>query len=117
MSGVARTRVSRVRFKSGGEVRVLPPPVVDPVRREAEEGLRRMLDCPNAGRPAGYAMVLWDAKGGSQCGYWSGPGPTWPVPQVMIPDYVRARLLLAIATQWSKEDTRQMMGFPPDGAS
>ena len=117
MTKSARVTIRTVRFKSGGEVRLLRQPVVDPVRASAERSLRTMMDAHSDTRPAGYAMVVWDTEGGSQAAFWSGPGPTWPVATALIPDYARARLLLAIASQWVNEDIREALGYPPDGAS
>ena len=114
MTKSARVTIRTVRFKSGGEVRLLRQPVVDAVRATAERSLRTMMDADRDTQPAGYAMVVWDTDGGSQAAFWSGPGPTWPVPTALIPDFAKARLLLGIASQWANEDIKEALGFPPD---
>lgn len=107
---MSAVRIGRVRLKSGGEVRLLRPEV-DANRGKAERFIRETLDQHPGSELAGYAFVTWGPDGGSTCTQWVGPGST--IPTILIPDFVRNRLLAATAVSWTIQDVNEQLGFSP----
>jgi hypothetical protein len=102
---VARTRCGKVTLKRGGSLQLLRKPV-SPERGCVEAELRRVLDNhTNAAgdrNVAGFAFVVWDGEGGSTAGmelYTVEGGKT--IPGVLVPDFVRNRLLAGKIEQWT----------------
>ena len=94
-------RLRRITMKSTGQVIEV---LRNPVRTNKIDIKNRLLSVLDAAlddkcTPGGYAVVVWDHSGASAafCSDINGP-----VPKALIPDYVRNRLLLAIAEQWAK---------------
>lgn len=82
---IARTRISRIKFKSGGEIRVLPNRYDERPGRVAER-LKSMLDDVQR-TLGGYVIVLWDGAG-----YSNTAVAVWHESQistVLVPDYVK----------------------------
>ena len=103
----------RVRLKGGAYLHVLPL-VMDPNTAQVLADVRATLN--NHGTPvAGFAFVVWDNEGGSTSA-WSRFARC-PIPTPLIPEFLRTRMVLAIAGRWAAEDVNASWGIPPDGAS
>lgn len=91
----ARVAIRRVRFKAGGEVHLLRQSA-DDARARALRDVRMCLDGQK--EVAGFAFVVWgDAD--STAAHWAGPEST--IPAILIPDYVRNRLLAMQIERWT----------------
>ena len=111
----ARVRISRVRFKAGGELHLLRPAVQEG-RARVERQVRTLLDAmDDDGDVAGFAVVVWDKDGASACSHWHGPDSCVPVP--LIPEFVRNRLLLGIGVGWTIDDVNEQWGHPPSAGA
>lgn len=109
---VARTAIRAVRFKRGGEVRVLRPHV-DKDHGASLKAIRAVIDQQGTDF-AGYGFVAWGADGGSSCTWWQRNG--YPIPTPLIPEFVKTRLVLGIGVRWTLEDVNEALGFtPPPG--
>lgn len=108
----AHVRIGRVRLKSGGEVRLLPL-----VRHEGRDAIMRSVRAclDEQVDPAGFAFVVWDADLSSSASHWSGPGSG--IPSILIPDFIRNRLLALQIERWTIDSVNQSNGYPPDDAS
>ena len=105
MRDVARVRIRRVRFKSGGEVHLLPDHR-DVTREKIERELREILDMFDADSPiVGYAFVAWDAVNRNASCQWTGENSR--IPNILVGDFARARLL---AEQVSNETLQDLNG-------
>lgn len=96
---VGSLRLRSVRLKSGGgEIRVMPGPTRDDDLRYAE---RRLLETIRStqGRVAGFAMVAWSPDNGSVSVLTVNEGSK--IPSIMVPDFVRNRLLAAQIEAWT----------------
>ena len=105
MTGVARVRIRRVRFKSGGELHLLPDRR-DAVRGRVERNIRDALDTQDD--IAGYAFVAWGANSDSTTTHWAGSQSA--IPTILIPDFVRNRLLASQIIKWTLDS---VSGFDP----
>lgn len=102
MSLAARTSIPRLRsvkFKTGGELRVLPTKRRD-ARRYVEDYVRQVLDAQGTDI-TGFAFVVWGADLSSSADLASGDGS--PIPSILIPDFVRNRLLARKIEDWTRE--------------
>lgn len=99
MADEFRMKVRAVRFKGGGELRVLDTCSI--ARRQVERMVRRVLNghLDHEHDIAGAAFVVWDRQGGSTADIRSnGAG----VPSIAMPDFLRARFLAAKIEEWTK---------------
>ena len=106
-------RLRSVRYKDGrGELRVMPDHRASD-KALIERRVRALLDAHHANSDtAGFAMVLWGADGSSTCDM--GAGKRSNIPYILIPDFVRNRLLAAKIIDWAADD---ILGPPtPEGA-
>jgi hypothetical protein len=117
---VARTKLTNIRLKSGARLFVLPQDKDGAGRKRIEEGVAKTIQDHFAAYDSdkqaagGFAFVVWSRDGGSTC---NGVNIDGCIPQTLIPDFVRARLLLSTACKWAVEDVAEMMrGNPPDPA-
>ena len=80
-------------------MRLLRPPAnTDPGRARFLEDLHEQLGYFE-GKVAGYAFVVWDEEGGSSA---SAVG-TCTIPGILVPDFVRNRLLAYKIEDWTIE--------------
>ena len=105
----AGCRISRVRPKNSqlAEVVVLKPE--DSKRRQ-----RFLDDCRKVmnAHPQdidGYAVVVWARDNASTCFAIGGSS----MPSILVPDFVRARLLAYKICRWAMEDTLESLGYGP----
>jgi hypothetical protein len=88
-----RTRVRAVRFKSGGELRLMPSAREEASRRTADR-LRKDVElaidsCPD--ELAGFALTVWLADGSIFSSIWLDKTSTLTTPQIptIVADSVR----------------------------
>lgn len=97
---VARTRIRAVRFKSGGEVRLLRLPTREDTIHYAKKRVGQAIDSlPD--RIAGFAVVVWGADNGSVSLISVNEGSK--IPSILAPDFVRNRLLASQIETWTLE--------------
>ena len=72
--------------------------------------MRECLD--NTGDVAGAAFVVWSADNGSSAMMFAGADSR--IPSILIPDFVRNRLLAVKIIDWTKDDINTSNGFSPD---
>lgn len=90
-------RLRSVRWKNGGEIRLLPAPTDRRVL--IQEKIRDLLsrhDTP----VTGFAFVAWSSDGGSSAIYAAGE----PLLTMQIPDFVRERLMAEAVLKWAREE-------------
>lgn len=95
---VARIRIRSVKFKSGGEIRLLRLPDPEDARRFAENRAKKVIDAYQ-GLVAGFAFVVWGADGGSTA--LVSVNEASNIPSIMVPDFVRNRLLAERIEAWT----------------
>jgi len=99
-------RLHSVRFKDGGAtVRVIHAPPKRKNRADLDRLVRETLafypsDSCDIG---GFAFVVWDAEGASTCVLANYDGR---IPSILIPDFVRNRLLAQKIIQWTMDDLK-----------
>ncbi len=107
-----RTRIRAVRFKSGGEVRLLPS------QRELQhnkivgilkDSVRSYLELYE-GRMAGFALVVWDVDMRSSATLRMTP--TSQVNTTQAPAFVGERLRREVSIDDAEEAVRDMFGIP-----
>lgn len=81
-------RLRSVRFKNGGELRVMPS--TDPGNAEVKRKALEALDAMRA-PIVGLALVAWSEDNGSVAQI--NVGAESRVPFILVPDFVRNRLL------------------------
>ena len=93
-------RCRAVKFKTGGEIRVLKKKWndTDTVVRQATE---RVLKAHTEGI-AGYAIVVWGSDGEMTSSL--GCGPRNRVPPILVPELVRNKLLAHKITDWTIDE-------------
>lgn len=92
-------KLHSVRWKSGGTLIPLKTPKCD-LRHLAEQTIRDVVKA--ASSPiAGFALVTWQADGASiaVCKVGGASG----IPSIMVPDFVRNRLLAQRIESWTIE--------------
>lgn len=110
---IARVTIRRVRFKSGGEVRLIAP-IKDEGRARAERGVRAVLDGHEQfGGIAGFAFVAWAADGATTGDLWAGSDSS--IPAILIPDLVRNQLLAMKIEEYTIDTINESNGYSPDG--
>ena len=110
--------VARVRIwarPKGNALRLLVLP--DDTARRIPDVLTRVHDTMRAHtadgtRVSGFVFVCWDHN-------WVSTTDTRcdaVMPAMMLPDFVRNRLLASQILTWANQDVREMLGFPPSPA-
>ena len=95
---MAHARIRSVTFKNGGAtIRLLHRP---DFRQEARDLCNQVFSGHAEVAVAGMAMVLWAADGQATAIMASGPGC---IPGMLIPDFVRNRLMAERIIQWAVE--------------
>lgn len=97
----ARTRIGRVKLKGGADLKVFPG-LENTDRRYVEKDVRGVLDSHMRSadaRIAGFAFVVWDVDGTSTCIASVNDGST--IPAILVPDFVRNRLLPDRIERWT----------------
>lgn len=101
MNSVTRTSIPKlhsVRWKSGGTLVPLKTPRTD-MRHNAIRALRAIQQFP---RPiAGFALVAWEADCTSLAVCHVGGASS--IPTILVPDFVRNRLLAQRIESWTIE--------------
>lgn len=97
-------RLRSVRFKGGGHIVLVKTSKTDLSDRIVNSA-HLMLDSAAGHRIAGYAMVAWDADGTS----WSTcrVGQASAIPSVLVPDFVRNKLLAQRIEDWTIESINE----------
>jgi hypothetical protein len=114
----ARTRIGRIKMKSGGEVRLLRPPAMDDGRARAHGAASRALaEMASHRRVAGYCFVAWDEENYAVARVWVGPNSRMPC--LVAPDFVRNVMLSEAIEGYAEERIMQNLGYTnePDSAS
>lgn len=100
---IARLRVRSVRMKNGGaSIRVL--------RGEDQNHtlnvMKRVEQCLSAqgSDVAGFAFVVWGKEQDSTC---DAANYCSPIPHILIPDFVRNRLLAERIVDWAVEQVKK----------
>lgn len=91
-------RLHSVKFKNGGEVRVIRHETNED-RKVVEQGLRNVLNNHSESDIAGFAIIVWGTDGGSTVSL--GRNDKSQIPSILIPDFVRSRLLAEKIEQWT----------------
>lgn len=113
MPGPTELKVGRplklrsIRFKNGGEIRLLPIPASDLEPAYAKERIGRVVDAL-AGPVAGFAIVAWGPDGKSTALMHTTKASL--MPSMMIPEFVRNRLLADQIERWTIESVREDEG-------
>lgn len=94
-------RLRAVRFKNGGEIRVLPQNTREDDIRFVRERVERVIEVHN-GRVAGMAVVVWAPDNSSTVTLTVNDSSK--IPSIMVPDFVRNRLLAERIESWTLED-------------
>lgn len=102
---VARMRVRAVRFKNGGEVRLLRFPTAEDDRRFVEAQIKRALDS-HPDRVAGFAFVVWGPDNGSVA--TQSANDLSRIPSIMIGEFVKNRLLASTIERWTMENFEEV---------
>ncbi len=100
-------RIARVRLKDGPTVHILPSPE-EASRARCLKSIRNTID--KAGDIAGFAFVAWDPQGASICTFNVTRSN---IPSILVPDFVRNRLLAERISSWTIEDVNEQWGGPP----
>ncbi len=95
-------RIRSVRFKATGLVLHRLQDRTDEARVSFLRDMRWLVDAAQQdGRPiVGYAVVMWDADGGSSASLRAGRGST--IPSIAMPEFVKNRLLAEKIIEWSR---------------
>ena len=81
-------------------------------RAHVERMVRKVLDAQGADI-AGFAFVVWAKDGASTA---DAQNKTSSIPNILIPDFVRNRLLAERIEAWAVSNTLRRLGFP-DGSA
>ena len=112
MMDAARTRIGKITLKRGGAVQLLRRPVS--VERQCiEQDIRDVLDA-HGGDFAGYAIVVWAPNSDSTASARSGQDSR--IPTIMVPDFVRNRLLAERIEEWSVRAVMRKLGYTPSAS-
>jgi hypothetical protein len=93
-------RIRSVRDKASGFVLHRLQGRTEQARITFLADMRGLVDAIQSdGMPiVGYAVVLWDADGGSNASLVAGAGST--IPSIAMPEFVKQRLLAAKIQEW-----------------
>ena len=101
MSKTGTLRLRSIRYKDGrGSLRVVPD-FRDKDRPIVEAHIKQMLDI-QGNDIAGFAFVVWGADKRAMA--YSSSNSRSVIPPIMVPDFVRERLLAEKIMEWSRED-------------
>jgi hypothetical protein len=98
---VGTLRLRSVRFKNGGELRLLPTQTREDDVRFVRERVERVIDT-HTGRIAGVALVVWAPDNSSTVTL--SVNDSSKIPSIMVPDFVRNRLLAERIESWTLDD-------------
>jgi hypothetical protein len=104
--GQFRIRIGKITLKRGGSVELLRVPVsLD--RKRVEMQFRILLN--NHGEDiAGFAIVVWGSDLGSTAVSLLTPVNT--IPSMLVPDFVRNRLLAQKIEEWTLDSVNEQWG-------
>lgn len=90
-------RLRRVRFKDGRTLEVFRPKKTssDTLKQNLSRWVKFISDAPE--EFSGYAIVTWHKDGTSVCEL----GSDGRIPSVLVPDFVRNRLLAQKIEEWT----------------
>mgnify|MGYP001613074587 CR=1 FL=1 len=94
-------RLRRVRFKSGGEIRVLPNKQND-ILEKFKLSVRKCLDGEVAPQMMAYAMVTWARDGRIYVAWNNSYGSG--IPSGGIPQHTKDILMADLGAQWADSD-------------
>ena len=109
-----RTRIRAVRFKSGGELRLLPPPGVK-THAECMDHLSNAVETYDqlyADELVGYFLVVWDAKRNSTTSTFTSPGD--PFSSAELPNWLAARAQQHITDGRAERYVRRCLDMSDD---
>jgi hypothetical protein len=108
-------RISRVRPKGSklGQVVILPPADAAKERAHILGRIRTLLESHKT-LPDGWAFVVWDEKMCSSSDFVVGKSFR---SGLLVPDFVRERLMANRILDWAEQDARHLMGLPPSDDS
>ena len=107
MVATARTRIGKITLKAGGSLALLRQPR-DLDREVIERKVREVLDAHHNDFD-GFAFVVWGRDNQSTC---FSVGST-KIPSIMVPDFVRTRLLADRIENWAVDTTLDRLGYNP----
>lgn len=100
-------RLRRIRFKDGRTIDVLRPKKTDDtVLRERFAVATKYAMEPTEHPLAGYALVVWQTDGTSTA-FLQSDGK---IPSILVPDFVRNRLLAMRIEDWTIETINDQRG-------
>ena len=111
-----RTRIRAVRFKAGGEIRVLPSACEQnhskclKLLTEAVETYRSLY----AGEMAGYLLIVWDRKGQSSLSRQTTSSD--PIGSALLPTFAAERVRRAQNDKDAEDTVRHVLGLPDDAS-
>lgn len=95
-------RIRSVKFKNGGEVRVLKHESSSD-RGIIERRVRGVLDAFEE-VPVGFAFIVWGEDGISCCA--AGRNEKSQIPHILIPDFIRNRILADQIEDWALDEVK-----------
>lgn len=102
MTKIGTLRLRSVRMKSGGgEIRVMHGPTAQSDARHVSGRIERLIEVHDQ-RIAGFAIVVWAPSGASTA--LTSVNEASKVPAIMVPDFVRNRLLADTIERWVRDD-------------
>jgi hypothetical protein len=80
-----------------------------------QEKLKQTIEAhsDNGGFVAGFAFVIWDKDGSSTANAGNLHGN---IPSILIPDFVRNRLLASVIEKWTRDAVNESFGLPPSAS-
>lgn len=111
-----RTRIRAVRFKSGGEIRLLPSAAEAQhakVIGDLSDAVELYRDL-YAGELSGYALVVWDYKGVSSVAHATSPNGN-PIGDHTLAAFVAGRIRASLVDTDAAKTVRKFLDLPdPD---
>ncbi len=111
-----RTRIRAIRYKSGGEVRLLPS-----LREAAHARCMAHLSQHVAsfgelydGEMAGYVLIVWNAKGESSVSRQTSPAD--PIGAALLPTFAAERIRRAQCDKDAEDTVRRIFDLPDEKA-
>lgn len=93
---------------------LLSLPDIEENRRDIEYRIRRVLDSHGKGM-CGFALVVWGADGRSTADLGTKtPDNGLVIPEILVPDFVRNRLLAVKIEDWTVDTVRGYQTPPSD---
>ena len=103
----AGCRIGRVRYKAGGAQLVLLQAPEERSRQRCLQMVRETVDA--AEDVGGWAFVVWGPDGASVAAVGV---PRSNIPSILVPDFVRNRLLAYRREDWTLETVNDQWGAP-----